>query len=49
MLTQAVASYLEVRRALGFRLLVQERLLRSFTRFAVAREEVHVRAQTAID
>lgn len=49
MLTRAVASYLEVRRALGFRLCVPERLLRSFARFAAAREEVHVRAQTAID
>ena len=48
MLTRALDSYLEVRRAAGFELKVDEGLLRNFARFARARSETHVRRQTAI-
>ena len=37
MLSQAVDSYLALRRAAGFQLRVQEALLRSFVRFASER------------
>ena len=49
MLSQAVDSYLALRRAAGFQLRVQEALLRSFVRFASERGEEHVRLQTAIN
>lgn len=45
----AVIAYLALRRAAGFQLRVVEALLRSFVRFAAARGEAHVRAQTAVD
>lgn len=48
MLTRAIDSYLEVRRAAGFELKVDEGLLRNFARFAAERSETHVRGQTAI-
>ena len=48
MLTQALDSYLDVRRAAGFELTVDAGLLRNFARFATARSETHVRRQTAI-
>ncbi|MCP4318980.1 MAG: tyrosine-type recombinase/integrase [Hyphomicrobiales bacterium] len=45
----AVDSYLEVRRAAGFELVVPEYLLRSFARFATARQQSHVHILTAIE
>ena len=49
MLANALDTYLAVRRATGFELRVPEILLRSFVRFAKARGDTHVVAQTAID
>jgi integrase len=49
MLSRAVDSYLEVRRAAGFQLAVDEGLLRDFVRFATDRGESHIQRQTAID
>ncbi len=49
MLTRAVESYLAVRRAAGFTLTVDAGLLRQFARFATAREDTHVRRQSAIE
>ena len=49
MLTQAVDDYLAVRRAAGFKLQTAERYLRYFVRFADAREETDLRANSAID
>ena len=49
MLSRAIDSYLEVRRATGFELQVDAGLLRNFARFATARSETHVRRQTAIE
>jgi integrase len=48
MLMDAVDSYLEVRRAGGFQLRVDEHLLRSFARAAAEKGEVQVRSATAI-
>jgi integrase len=48
MLTRALDGYLEVRRAAGFELTVDEGLLRNFTRFATARSDTHVRRETAL-
>ncbi len=48
MLKDAVDNYLAVRRASGFRLENDEWYLNSFARFATARSETHVVAQTAI-
>jgi integrase/recombinase XerD len=44
----AVDDYLALRRAAGFRLSNAEYLLGSFARFAAARNETHVRPETAI-
>lgn len=49
MLTQAVESYLTMRRTLGFKLDGLGYCLRSFTRFAEARAEGFLRANTAIE
>jgi len=49
MLMKAVDSYLAVRRAAGFELVVPEYLLRSFARFATSRGEVAVRTATVIE
>ena len=49
MLRRAIDDYLAVRRAAGFDLGMHEVHLHSFERFASARGDVHVRAQTAID
>ena len=49
MLVKAVRSYLVVRRAAGFKLEVDEWLLRSFALFAEKQGEQFVRAQTAMD
>jgi hypothetical protein len=48
MLKEAVDTYLAVRRAAGFILRDEELYLRGFVRFATARGEAHVVAQTAI-
>jgi integrase len=49
MLTQAVESYLAMRRALGFQLSNDGYLLHSFARFAEARQQQLICANTAID
>jgi integrase/recombinase XerD len=49
MLSRLVETYLTLRRATGFQMKVQGYLLRSFTAFAEARGETHVRARSAID
>lgn len=49
MLKQAIDRYLDIRRAAGFELKVDEGLLHSFNRFATERSETYVRRQTAID
>ena len=48
MLQRAVNTYLAVRRAASFELKTAEYYLRDFTRFAVARGDTYVVAQTAI-
>jgi integrase/recombinase XerD len=45
----AVDNYLALRRSAGFVLSNAEYLLRSFARFATARQEQHIRAATVID
>lgn len=49
MLTQAVESYLAVRRACGFELKSEGNLLQSFAAFSDARGKHHVCSETAID
>ena len=49
MLMPAIDAYLAIRRAAGFQLRVTETLLRNYARFASARGETHVRAQTALE
>ena len=49
MLSQAIDSYIAIRRAAGFQLKVQEGLLRNFARYATDRSQAHVRRQTAIE
>jgi integrase len=49
MLMKAVDSYLDVRRAAGYKLRCQGYLLRSFARFATARGEVSVRTASVIE
>lgn len=49
MMTQALNSYLAVRRAAGFQLKKVERLLRSFAQFCCNNGKTHVCAQTAIE
>ena len=49
MLMPAIDAYLAIRRSAGFRLRVTEGLLRNYARFATARGETHVRAQTALE
>jgi len=46
---RAAENYVAVRRAGGFEVVKAEGLLRSYTRFATARGETHVRTATAID
>ncbi|MBN1628755.1 MAG: tyrosine-type recombinase/integrase [Thermoleophilia bacterium] len=48
-MSQAIDSYLAVRRAAGYDLRDRECHLRSFARFAQARGQTHVRVQAAID
>lgn len=45
----AIDAYLAIRRTAGFGLRVTEGFLRNYARFATARGETHVRAQTALD
>lgn len=49
MLTRLVDCYLELRRATGFQMKVQEYLLHDFASFAGQRQETHIRSRTAID
>ena len=49
MLTQAVQSYLAVRRACGFKLKSEGNLLQSFAGFSDARSKHHVCSETAIE
>jgi integrase len=49
MLSQLVAAYLEVRRALGFDLHDTEQILRQYVEFAAARGDTHVLAKTAVE
>lgn len=49
MLMKAVDSYLAVRRAAGYELVVPEYLLRSYARFATCRGEVSVRTASVIE
>jgi len=48
MLTQAVESYLEVRRAMGFALHSEGRLLQSFAKYSDAADKSHICTETAI-
>ena len=48
MLMQAVGNYLGLRRTAGFPLRYTETLLKDFARFAAERDELHIRAETAI-
>lgn len=43
-----VDAYLAIRRASGFKLASSERHLRSFVRYAEARDETHIRTETAV-
>jgi integrase len=49
MITEAIDPYVALRRAQGFVFKVQEKLLRSFARFASDRGEDHIRTATAIE
>ena len=49
MITEAVDPYVALRRAQGFVFRVQEKLIRSFARFASERGEGHIRTATAIE
>jgi len=49
MITDAIDSYLALRRAQGFVFRVQEKLIRSFARFASERGEDHLRTATVIE
>jgi len=49
MLMQTVQSYLEVRRACGFKLKSQGNLLRSFAAYSDVRGKSHVCTDTAIE
>jgi len=49
MLTRAVQSYIDLRRAAGFALRSDERVLHDFARFAAEQGDTHVRTTTAID
>ncbi|GAB6848219.1 tyrosine-type recombinase/integrase [Paraburkholderia kururiensis] len=49
MLANAVSRYVELHRAMGFKYLAQDRLLRSFAVFADAREDGSIRTQSVID
>lgn len=44
-----IARYLEINRSLGYRFEQHEELLRRFARFAEARNETHVRSETALE
>ncbi len=49
MLMRAVQSYVDIRRAAGFALRRDERVLRDFARFAAEQGDTHIRTTTAID
>ena len=44
-----IARFLEIKRSLGYRFEQHEELLRRFARFAEARNETHVRSETALE
>ncbi len=44
-----IARFVEINRSLGYRFEQQEELLRTFARFAEARNETHVRSETALE
>ena len=48
-LSQAVSDYLELRRGLGFKLVVDERHLRKFVAFLDARNTAHITTQLALE
>jgi integrase/recombinase XerD len=48
-LSQAVSDYLELRRGLGFKLVVDERHLRKFVAFLEARNTAHITTQLALE
>ena len=45
----SIDAFLSLRRAMGFQLETEEYLLHDFARWAAARGETHVRAQTAME
>lgn len=49
MLMDAVESYLEIRRAMGFSLRGTDQMLKQFARYAASRGDEHVRTQTAVE
>jgi integrase len=49
MLTAAIDRYLELRRALGYKLERDEQMLRSFARFAAPRADSHLTSHTALE
>lgn len=49
MLMKLIDRYLAVRRACGYVLEGDEKMLRSYARFAARREELHVRRQSAVE
>jgi integrase len=49
MLTKCLEAYLAVRRSVGFKLQSDEKILRSYVRFAEGRGDRHVRAATTIE
>ena len=49
MITEAIDSYLALRRAQGFVFKIQEKLIRGFARFASERGEGHIRTATVIE
>lgn len=48
MLTSAIDRYLELRRALGYKLNTDEVMLRSFARFAQAHAQIHITSPTVL-
>ena len=48
-ITDHVARFVEIKRSLGYRFTQNERMLRSFARFAEARNETCIRSGTALE
>ena len=49
MLRPSIDAYLALRRAVGFQLQTEERLLHDFAHWALARGDTHVQTQTATE